>query len=347
MAFCLFPSLSLYSQHSLYEYNTSGDLDYFSMRFTPTHESSPKKVKKISYEVIDPCHDKTEKYLKYFDSFGNLSYFCHLNEKNDTVEKGVFSFVDKDKMLQSDYYRKSKLKRSKTSVYDADKKLISIVIKDGKNRIKSLSKWSYTDKNKISESALYKKDTSAIKYKWTYEYNEDGSTKKSTLFYGNGKVKKVWSYQCNPEGEKEQVKEKEIKVCKNTYTDDQFYYTTWRSTDPKGKVIKSVNKYTSKDHFLIESCVYNESERLIYKSTYDKSGDKLLTSAAFDKKGKKSYEFAYTYENGNQVSYSYSRGEKIKYRSTMKFNSEGLMSEQLDFDSKGRLIKTTKLTYEL
>ena len=97
-------------------------------------------------------------------------------------------------MKQSDIYKKSKLKKYTTFTYDKNNHLISFEIKNGKNKTLSLAKWilnKINGKDRVTESVLYTKDTSKIKYKWVYEFNEDGSQSKSTLFNGTSKVKKV------------------------------------------------------------------------------------------------------------------------------------------------------------
>jgi hypothetical protein len=346
LAFCLALTQISYSQN---EYNTSFDNDFIRMMYYPNQNAPLKKGGKILYDVINPNGKNAEKYVKSFDSDGNLISYIHLNRTNDTIEKGAFSFLEKGKMKQSDIYKKSKLKKSTTFTYDKNNQLISFEIKNGKNKTLSLARWTINKingKDRVTESVLYKRDTSKIKFKWVYDFNEDGSQSKSTLFNGTSKVKKVWSYQCNPEGEKTETKQNEVKICKNSYTDDQYLVYTRRFVDNKGRITKTITKYTAKDSLPIESCNFNEFDSLVYRNVYDKSWDKLISSTSYDKKGKKTVEFLYSYENGNQTSYSFSIGKKLKYKSIMKYNIDNQLIEEQDYDSNGTLFRTIKLTYE-
>lgn len=341
LVFCL--TTSLYSQN---EYNSAFDQGYLNMRFTPSNFAPSKKVKKVTLEVITKNNNCVERYVKCFDNDANLTYFIHLNNRKDTIEKGIFSYIGQNKLKQSEIYKKGVLKSTTIFSYDENNHLISLLQQDGNHSMKSLALWKINEKNKITESVLYKKDTSNLKYRWVYDYYEDGAQSKSTLYNGKGRVKKVWSYQCSPEGEKVIPKEKEVQICKNTHIDEEFFIYTYRSVDKKGNVRKQVTKYTAKDRYPIESCIYNENDSLIHKSIYDKSFDKPISMISYDKKGKKTIQYYYTYENGNRSSYIFLIGSKMKYKSTMKYNSDGLLIEELQYDSKGKLTKIIKLTYE-
>jgi hypothetical protein len=339
---CLTPLA--YSQS---EYNSTFDSDYSTLKYIPRNYIPPVKVKKITFEDLYPDGSIMEKQIKCYDEIGNMTYALQLNRKMDTIREGKFSYMGKDQITLSEIYKKRKMKSISRLTYDKYNHLTCYVKKNGKNKIKVYAKWNFSDKGKITESMAYKKDTSKVKNRWVYEYNEDGSQSKSTLFNGDGKIKRVWSYQCNPEGEKVEVKEKEVQICKNAHSDDQFYITTNRTVNEKGKVYKTVQKFTNMDRLPIESCTYNEKDSLVYKSVYDKSYDRPISHTGFNKKGKKTYEYTYTYENGKRTSYCFSNRGKLRYKTILKYNSEGLLVEEQHSDSKGEIFRTTKLTYEL
>ncbi len=337
---CLFPS---YSQS---EYNSTFDSDYTTMLFYPKYNNTSKKVNKIVFQEVSQDGTIEGKYIKCFDNYGNLTYYARINRKNDTVSEGKFTYQGKNLITLSQIYKKGKLKSTAISTYDKYYHMTSYVKRGKKNKIRVLATWTFNDNGKIKESLLFKKDSLKIRNRWVYEYNEDGTASKSILYSKNGSVKKVWSYQCNPEGEKVNVKEKEVQICKNSHSDDQFYIITNRSINEKGKVYKTVQKLTNTDHLPIESCTYNENDSLVSKSVYDKSYERPISFTGYNKKGKKTYEFVYTYENGNRTSYTFSRGGKVRYKTIFKYNSEGFLVEEQHYNSKDELISTTKLIYE-
>lgn len=331
--------------HSQSEYNTTFDSDYTMMINYPKYNNPSKKVKKVIFEDLYPDGSIMGKHVKCFDSNGNLTYFLQLNRKMDTIREGKFSYISQNLITLGEIYKKGKLKSIAISTYDQFSHLTSYIKRNGKSRVLVFAKWAINNNGKIAESILYKKDTIKVKNRWVYEYNEDGSQSKSTLYTSEGKIKRVWSYQCNPEGEKVDVKEKEVQICKNIHSDEQFYISTWRSVNEKGKVIKNVRKYTSTDRLPIESCTYNENDSLINKSVYDKSYDRPISITGFNNKGKKTYEYTYTYENGKRTSYCFSNRGKLRYKTIMKYNGEGLLVEEQHSNSKGEIISITKVSY--
>ncbi len=278
------------------------------MKMSPAYEPSSENVKKIVFDVTKTSPKKAEKYVKYFDELGNLTHFIRLNYKNDTLEEGFFSFIDKDKLTKSTVYKNSKLTFSTLWTYDQKQKLIAFVRENGKKKVQSMGKWTRNEKSFTTESVLYKKDTTKFCNKWVHEFNADDSPAKTTLYQKNGKIKRIWSYHCNPLGEK--VEKNEVLFCRDTHSDDQYSYASWRIVGEKGKVEKIVNKYTLKDHLLLESSTYNESELLLHRSIYDQSEDRLLSSISYDKKGNQSVSYFYTYENQRPVSYKFYIGKK-------------------------------------
>ncbi len=172
----------------------------------------------------------------------------------------------------------------------------------------------------------------------------------STLYNGKGKVLKIWSYQCNQEGEKLEKKENVTQICRWNKIDEKYLVKTWRSFDEKGKIKKDVYKYNANDSSIVEHRMFNENDSLIYICSYNSSWSLPLTVTSYDKKGKKSYEQISTYNNNKKSSYAFYLSKKSGMKLTMKieyiYNDKDLLTEIRYIDSKGKHYKTIRLTYE-
>jgi hypothetical protein len=336
-----------YSQN---EYNSSWDSDFSQFNYLPIPYTPTLNVNKITFEEIDINKNKVKKHVKYYNNKRKVVSYLLINDKNDTLVLGIQEYTAEGKIKSGQKFKKNVLVASSKSDYDDNGRITKWMKTKGNRKVVACNTWKWNEKGYMTESVLYKRDTTKIKYRWVYDYTDDKRSM-STLYDNKGKVVKIWSYQCNQEGEKLEKKEKVTQICKWNKIDDKYLIKTWRSFDEKGKIKKDVYKYNATDSTIIEHRTYNEKDSLIYICTYNNSWEKPLTVTSFDKKGNKSYEQATTYENNRKVSYSFFLSKKKGMKKVMKvdysYDNQGMLAEERYFDSKGIHYKTIKLTYEL
>lgn len=345
LALCL--TKLLYSQN---EYNSSWDSDFNQINYSPIPYTPTLNVNKITFDEIDIKKNKVKKHVKYYNSKRKVVSCFIINEKNDTLLLGIQDYTAEGKIKSGQKFKKNVMIVSSITDYDDKGRMTKWVKTKGNRKIVACNTWKWNEKGFMTESVSYRRDTTKIKHKWVYDYTDDKRSM-STLYNGKGKVVKIWSYQCNQEGEKLEKKENVTQICKWNKTDDKYLIKTWRSFDEKGKIKKDVYKYNSTDSSIVEHRIYNEKDTLVFLATYDNSWEKPLTVASYDKKGKKSYEQTTTYQNNKKVSYSFALSRKKGMKKVMSINyvydNQGMLAEERFIDSEGKHYKTVKLTYEL
>jgi hypothetical protein len=346
LALCLALTQFSYSQS---EYNPSNDFDFIQFNYLPISYTPSQKVNKITFEEINLKNNKTTTYVKNYNSKGKVVSYLLINHKNDTLILGIQEYTADGKMKLGQKFKKHVLAVAAKANFDEKGRITEWIKTNGNKKVVSYNTWKWNQNGNITESVQYKRDTTKIKSKWVYDYVDNN--KISTILYnGKGKVLKMWSYQCNQEGEKLEKKEKVTQICRWNKSDDKYLTQSWRSFDEKGKVQKNVLKYNIKDTSIVEHCMYNDHDSLIYRCTYNNSWDKPLIACSYDKKGRKSYEQIHTYENDLITSYAYYTPRKAIMKTIMKveymYNNLGMLTEQRFFNHKGKHYKTIKLTYE-
>ncbi len=346
LALCL--ALTQFS-HAQSEYNPAWDSDFAQFNFTPINYTPTQKVNKITFEEINLRNNKTTTHVRNYNNMGKVVSYLQISPKKDTLIIGIQEYTNDGKMKLGRKFKKHVLTVASESNYDEKGRITKWVKTDGHKKVISCNTWKWNQSGNITESVEYKKDTTKIKNRWVYDYVDNKKTG-TTLYDRKGKILKIWSYQCNQEGEKLEKKEKVTQICRWNQSDEKYIIKSTRSFDEKGKIQKNVYKYNIKDSTIAEHTIYNEKDSLVYRCIYDRSWDKPLVASSYDKKGRKSFEQIHTYENGQISSYAYYTQGKTAMKAIMRveyiYNKQGLLAEQHFFNRKGKHYRTIKLTYD-
>ena len=247
--------------------------------------------------------------------------------------------------------------------------------RNGKIKNRNISK--YNRKN-IMEQVHNRRGGEKIKKRWFYEYYDNGSKKKSTVYNSKGKVRHTWSYDCKPEGELVAKHKNTTMICKNDLYDENGYRVeTIRSFDDKGRMKKSINKFNIKN-IMVESNIYDYKDSLTYRyffnelnKTYEHSyyyknpfGDKLISYSKMDKywntieyiwikNGKKKTNKKSEVNNGGKIitetitHYKKSGDIKKIYFNKNDYNSLGLLINiKCDLNKKGKITTVNSVEYK-
>ena len=172
--------------------------------------------------------------------------------------------------------------------------------------------WKYDYNNKDKQTAAkYLDKKGETKYKYEYDYYENGS-KKETRYYKRDKLKNRWTFGCDAKGE--EVKNvKNANYCtKKSFNSDGSFIEVFEYKYENGKPTKTI-------------CYYTADTLLIKYEEYKKNGDlKRKTEYIYDKKANLSEILSF-------------RNDKLKKRYTYTYNEKNLHTKIDEFNGKGKL----------
>ena len=150
------------------------------------------------------------------------------------------------------------------------------------------------------------------------------------MYNSKGKVKYVWSYECNDQGKLLPPEGKDTTlICRwDEYDNDGFLYKVERKVDEKGQMIKRVQKYTP-DTLLVETAAYNINDVPLFIYRYLPGGfPHLHTETIYYRKGKKRSHYKWEYND-----------EGLKTRFSIIDKHDQVRSEvSYNYDEEGRLL---------
>ena len=269
-------------------------------------------------------------------SFGKTKYLFQYNENNCFTD---FKLIKKDKKLK---------KHEKIEYNDSCRVTKYVYYKKNDSKLKN--KWiaEYDkDLKSILTKVIFDKKTDAEKYKWEYDYYEDGK-RKQTKYYKKGELKHIWNYTCDDEGKEQKKDVKTTQICHiKEYLEDSSYIIVNRTTDDKGRIRKNVSKY-NKYNKLIEYRSYNNKGKLIWGHDYryDCNGKKIQT-ITYRRGGLIWSKEEWFYNKDLVVKYKYYRRKgKLKYSLEYKFNHNKLLIERISFDKRHKQTRKYKYEYD-
>jgi hypothetical protein len=121
---------------------------------------------------------------------------------------------------------------------------------------------SYNEMGKLA--TLNKKGKQS--YKYEYDYFENGS-RKEMRYYNGTKLKKVYSYACEPTGTLEKNITQQNICKKRTYNADSSYVEIYDGKDNKGHIRRRIVKYT-KDSLEVEETYFNKNDKELIRKQY-------------------------------------------------------------------------------
>ncbi len=244
--------------------------------------------------------------------------------------------------------RNKKLKKHEIIEYN-DSCMVTKYEYRKKNDAKLKNKWVSEYDNslkRILAKVIFDKDGTTEKYKWEYDYYEDGK-RKQTKYYKKGELKHIWNYTCDDEGkeQKEGIKTEQVCLVKE-YLQDSSYIITNRTTDNKGRIRKNVSKY-NKNKKLIEYRSYNYKGKLTWGQDYRYDCNGLVIQSIIYRRGGLIINIKEWYYNNNLVvKYKYfKRKGKLKYSLEYKFNNNKQLVERSRFNKKHKLNYKYKYEY--
>lgn len=285
---------------------------------------------------------KVRNTIYKFNDKGYLTEF-YKGKKDDSTEKKALVYYDeKNRIKSAKYYKKHKVDLQFNFVHNEKDKLTEFKRMNEDCEIVILRNFKYNNDGFIEESTQSFKNSSETKLTWKYEYYDKGKISHS-YFYKKGKLKREYDYMCKEEGE--QVTRKNLnKVCQWYETNKDTLTAIYQNTDDKGKVRKTIYKYTVKDTLILAEIHYTDKNQLQLKITYDKSHDKQL-SYTYYKKGKPGYSNQTTYHEDKITSVTHMYKGKLSSKEEYAFNESNQLTSSKSYNKKEKIIGEMNVTY--
>ncbi len=325
------------------EYNEYFDINTYWLGVDPVYKIENPLIQEIKIEYKRPKSKKPSTSISRYDEKGRLVELLHLTKKGLAQPAVKKTYNVNGKVMSITRFKNGKL-RSNTVFTRLPKGDYLSVEKTNKNgKIIEKSTWSYNEDGNLSGSVRYKKGGTATKNKWVYEYYAKNKKSKTTLYRGDSKVKKVWSFDCKEEGEQLVKKKNETQVCMWEQSSADYLTKVYQTFDQKGKMVKYVTKFTIRDTLPIEQSMYDDNDKLRLKDTYDKSFKRQL-KREFYKKGNLRSEAVWTYNDSLQTSYYWLKKGTVQVKHDFNYNEKNLLNQEKWFN-KGKLQTTISLSY--
>ncbi len=223
-------------------------------------------------------------------------------------------------------YSLSKSKKSKTEYkreFVNGKKTSEIKTDDGKQDYLMLI--DYNASGKVNESKVKQGKN---EYKMLYEYGNTGKVTKNT-YLKNNKIKKIWNYECKPEGALEASNKTEIISSKCEYREENSdgSYIVFERILREGKPYLTESKFT-RDSIAYEINTYEKDS--ILTQSWTRNG--LVETRTYFKKGKVQYQYRYTYNDKKQMLLNehFKKGKKTYvYKNTYDEKGNRVLEENL------------------
>ena len=267
-------------------------------------------VKEVTTKFI---HSKTNQLntqeIYTIDKNGVGYFYKKYNKKGKIYLTRTYHLIDTaryDSMETA--YRKDTF--SSIYIFNDSKKIIELQYFNNKHEKYWTFKYTYNDKNKLASStSLNKKDKQYFRNE--FYYYDNGSIKE-TLYYNNkNKLKKIYSYACEPTGEVTK-KVTQQNICKKrTYNSDSTFVEIFEGHDNKGHSSRRIVKY-SKDSFPLEQLYYNHKDQEIKR-------------------------YVSEYNDGKTINYQYYYKGKLKRAYHYTYNAKGLIESYQSINNKGKI----------
>jgi antitoxin component YwqK of YwqJK toxin-antitoxin module len=341
LALLLISTVFSSSAQSDYIRNLAPDIYY--LKYSPFEFTPSIGILEVHVESVDK--KKTRKYVKKFNEKGMLSEYYEVKD-NDSIKKRAMLFYDKDFQLTSvDFYKRKKNEIDNQIIFEYNaKKQITLMQRlkdDGSIKRESICK--YNDSGCLDTRTDSKKNSTEIGNTLKNEYYDSCKRSKSILYDSKGKIKEEWNYMCDETGVRE-TKKNQTLICSWHESTADVLSMVYESVDDKGRVIKTIGRYTATDTLILEWERYNHDGELSYKYTFDKDFNKMLTYVHY-KKGKVKSTGTWTYTDNLLTSISTIRKEKLRSKREYVYDSEKKLTAYNEYGKKGKIIAKYLLTY--
>ena len=267
-------------------------------------------VKEVTTKFINSKTNQLNTQEIYAIDKNGVGYFYKkYNKKGKIYLTRTYHLIDTaryDSMETA--YRKDTF--SSIYIFNDNKKIIELQYFNNKHEKYWTFKYTYNDKNKLASStSLNKKGKQYFRNEFYYY---DNSSIKETRYYNNkNKLKKIYSYACEPTGEVTK-KVTQQNICKKrTYNSDSTFVEIFEGHDNKGHSSRRIVKY-SKDSFPLEQLYYNHKDQEIKR-------------------------YVSEYNNGKTINYQYYYKGKLKRAYHYTYNVKGLIESYQSINNKGKI----------
>ncbi len=266
--------------------------------------------------------------------------------------KNQFSFEYNEDGYYTKYYvgPLNKPTYEEQLIYNDSNRVVQYSTFNKKRKLHRKDIIKYNDNQQIIQKDMYDGIHSEPKFTWLYKYNEEGK-RIQTAYYKKGKLKSKWVYSCDEEGKKVDNKKVNTSISCSLveHNNDGSYVKIYRTTNPKGKIVKSRWTY-SKDSLLISYERINHKGIITTKYTqeYDKEGNRIAYTY-YKKGGKKAWhrtEFKYNDDKNIIETISYNGKGEMRSKKQYKYDANGNTIEFTTFDSKGKMEWKYETTYD-
>lgn len=283
-------------------------------------KNSVKSREKIRYYKGKPFST-----IEYFNEEGKVVQ-TERTSKNGNKSTSSLTYTESGKLDQVEGRNYKDRTWKTTYLYDSKDRLIATESINTK-QVYSKSEVGYNELDKISYRRLFDKKTDTPKKELSYTYHENGD-KKETNYYEKGKLKHTWKFECKPEGELINVKEKDAtKFCLIQDIDENGNGVIWeRKFDEKGRLTKEKTVYTP-DTLILLRQRFIGTDKLVYEkvNTFDDENQYVGSiSKTFDKKlGLRLYsKTTFSKKKGTKTEHYNKKGE-LKYTKLYLSGSNG------------------------
>jgi hypothetical protein len=134
-------------------------------------------------------------------------------------------------------------------------------------------KIEYNSDGSLKSKSIFEKDRDNPKKILVYDYYENGD-KKTITYYEKGKPSHAWNYDCKPEGELINIKNKDHStICIKEEHDSTGNRIVWERTfDEKGHLVKKKHTYSQDSTLLSTQYFSNKDNRLYFERKLKKEG---------------------------------------------------------------------------
>ncbi len=292
--------------------------------------------------------DKRNKSIqKHYDDNGLVTVY-EVNDRDGAMKwKNEVQYNAKGNVSLYKSYSPKGLRVEKINTYDDQLRLTETLSKGKKGQITQRNTWTYGSGKCPLSSNRYKKGGQKINRSWAFSFYKDCDPSKTVLSNGKGKVLKTWTYDCKKEGEQLVKKKDETQVCKYDESDGKYLTRVYQNFDEKGRIQKTVQKYTIEDTLIVESISYDGADKLKWKITYDKSFDRQISFVTYNKKGEETFRRESLYiDKKIQSTASLNKGKKSS-ETFYSYNDKNWLTKIENFDKKDRKTSSSEFEYVL
>jgi len=300
-----------FSQKNMYRitkgsFSNWGSVYYYTDYQLQTILEEKENLKKNNVKLRTVTYyNKGEPYhaTQTFNADGRLTQIIHfIHDKENSID---YSYDSKGNVVKIITTNSKHQKRTSTYTYNDKNKLLTRESYNFKGEY-SGRKITYNKFDKVSQEEVYKKDKLNPVRSIVHTFYEGGE-KKTSVYKEKGKVKYEWKYDCKPEGELLNVKQKDqATICIKEDVDADGNRIVWnREFNEKGELTKTKTVY-KQDSIWVRTDTYNQNEILTQESYKTPNGQKRMSY----KKGKVYSMSEFIYNDQKQLTKQLSSWKK-------------------------------------